>query len=266
MEKNFTQTNLQKKTINELKPILKSLNLSVSGNKNILVQRILSYQNKSNYLNVLPSDIQRQTLFSLDYPDVLNVCDNNSSLCSNKFWVDYIKNHYFIDSRYINLSAQEVAKLSHDILLEFWKKNLYPSWRVLPFIFEVALIDDAPLSAIINRIRTIEEKDTIYSFVAFIKYRINELIDANNSKILRFWSKEWNLIKDLPTDKKELLNYVLATVKIPTLYWSPQGLKELNFDLDLFDTFYNRLPARMGLDLRSYIKIIVFEEFGLLWY
>src|SRR6516225_4732071 len=86
----YTENELKKKKITELKAILKEKKLKVSGNKSELINRISQSQSKFS-LQKLPPDILRLIALNLDVRDILNLCQTNKQyqqyICNNKpFW------------------------------------------------------------------------------------------------------------------------------------------------------------------------------------
>lgn len=90
MESNHTIEELEEKKISELKNILRQLNLKVSGDRQILINRILENQPKFP-LSKLPPDVLRVTALNLPLRDILNLCETNKqyqqAICNSKsFW------------------------------------------------------------------------------------------------------------------------------------------------------------------------------------
>lgn len=266
METNYTPQILNAKTISQLKEISKSLNLSIGGNKNILIDRILNQQKstfkQSNYISSLPTDIQKQTLYSLPYPDVEKIC-NRLGICDDKFWKDYIKNQYFINPIDDRMKYKDIAEDAHEILTRLWKKNIYPSWRVLPFIFEVWLPTKGNLPW-----KDIDElnADVILTFIHFVPDNtIDSLKDFPSSE--KFWGKEIAKIPKAFKSDKDKVDYILKECEIPTAYWTPTGLQDLNFDIDIYNILHYFIDFDDDKDkesLTGHFRILIFKKFGFL--
>lgn len=267
MESDYTEQQLKNKTIVQLKEILKSLHLPLSGNKDVLIKRIL-YQQKStfkqlNYISSLPSDIQKQTLYSLPYPDAEKNC-SCLDICDDKFWRNYIKNQYFINPDNVNMPFKDVAKYAYDILLKFWNKNSYPSWRVLPFIFEVwePTKKTLPLK-LIDKF----SDDGIAPFSIFVPGAKIDKLKADFPLTERFWGKEIEKAEfNFKTDN-EIIDYMLKECESPTAYWTPSGLQDLNFDIDKYFTLnrLTRISDNSKKDLLfGYFRILIYKKFGFL--
>lgn len=259
MEKNYNRYELESKKLVELKEILKSLNLPSSGNKNILIDRIINYQNASfnqaNYISKLPGDIQRQTFYSLPYPDVKNIC-RKLNICDDKFWGNYIQNYYFINPKNTDLPGWQIADMAHDYLLQFWQKNIYPSWRVLPFIFEVLI----PNGKKIN-IQSFPDNKILPFFQLLSGRNVEDLTSTDRGLI--FWEKEISETVKSFKNKIDTINHTLKETEKPTNYWTPDGLKDLNFDIDIYYTIATERDHDIDIDvLHNYFKIIIFKKFG----
>lgn len=258
----YTRQDLQQFSNLKLKGILKSLNLNDTGKKEKLINRIIEEQeNRLLYLNLLPLDIRRKTLFNLDYPDVLNICNTNPHLCKNKFWEDYIKNHYFINPGRITLPAQEVAEYSHKILLEYWKRNNYPSWRTLPFIFEVLIPDGQTYAQIFKNILSLQI-GRISSFSNASDQGHMHVLWSTYRSINRFWGSEYGIRGTMPSENSNIIKWVLKECEKPTAYWTPNGLQNMNFDIDIYYTISNLLPGKIENIITNYFEIIIFKTFG----
>ena len=64
---------------------------------------------------------------------------------------------------------------------------------------------------------------------------------------------------------------MLIKAEVPTAYWTPDGLRDLNFDYDIYYTisaitkeFHPDLYNNVYIDLEGYFTIIIFKTFGFL--
>lgn len=133
---NYTKEELGNKRVNELKEILKNLNLSTSGKKIDLVNRILTSQ--QTYLELLSKSVpiyEGSDYFSLLPKDILNIVE--------KYQIENDINRKILEYLlYDNLTAPKILTGKNKKVLEniFKKYNLdisiLPQQGNTPFVFQ----------------------------------------------------------------------------------------------------------------------------------
>ena len=140
MERNYTKQELGAKKIIDLKIILRNRGLKISGTKADLIDRILADQSELSQstsfpLLNLPKDLQKESLLSLEYNEIVNLCKTNKEsykICNDeRFWKLYAENRGLVkepnDTWKQTAILDYLGKYDHDILNEInWDISTIP--------------------------------------------------------------------------------------------------------------------------------------------
>jgi hypothetical protein len=193
----------------------------------------------------LPREINQKALLNLPYPEAKEKCAE-FNVCDEKFWQKYVDYQYGIKEKFDQLKWSKVAKYAYDIVDELNSHGLYPTFRILPTLFEYVINDKEALNDFYEKFEANNEdslglygladiaEDGIFGSddVEEIRILIRDGIGIDPSKAIK---KELSKLTDLAKAKrvKKYLQDVMKAALKPTTYLTTKGSIELNVDVDV---------------------------------
>lgn len=205
-----------------------------------------------------------------------NLCNNN------EFWRRYIEKNYYIN---IDKNTKEIAYQANKVLIYLFSRNVYPSFRVLPFIFEHLLSvlgdNNRPLT-----LRIILDSIVVENTLLSMNVVGNGLSKVLSGEQLEITERYYNgirsdIISNISEDPilSNLKQFTFTTkqeqqffmdcsdfVLQPTVYLTSEG--HVNIDIDNYDLtkyLYRKfqVSASVLISLDGYLKILLYKEFGI---
>jgi hypothetical protein len=197
----------------------------------------------------LPRDLNIKIILELPYSEAKKKCIFFNVCEDENLWRQYVKYNYFIEKKSDKLSWTQVAEMANEILESMFEKNNYPTFRVLPFLFEYFIKGENEIQEILGQIR-----DNFYN---------NGFVDINSFSDLYYGKPAdkvadkfgENLFPNLPETSNEsdisvgrhndpnpkrhytefewkCATYITDIITKPINYLAREGLVEIEFDSD----------------------------------
>lgn len=179
------------------------------------------------------------TVNTVDTIDTIDTIDNPA------YWIQHLKDEYFITSIPEGRNPQEVASLAKRILNWMFERELYPTSRVLQFA--ITHLPEELISAAVEN-KTPQQLMSIYDFHEGITYDLKKEFPrvpgvtehitfpegGTLSSTTRFTDHlQMHLV--LNSFEKQYWKTILNFVMNPTIYLTPQGPVVVTFDKDRYE-------------------------------
>lgn len=208
-----------------------------------------------------------EVLLNLPYDEVIKTSELDKrirNLCNNEFWQKYIQKHYFI-TRKTNNNNKGIAFYANKLLKDFYSRNLYPSFRVLSFIFECLFNEILTLDDITEIISKCKNK---FLSLEDITNNLTKFKKRNSKRLYKSISMEISNKLSKPGQGKEFFIESIDIILQPTIYLTPDGQIDINFDIDKFDIIHEKYSkfeiSKETLDyFGNYGKILISQIFDI---
>lgn len=167
---------------------------------------------------------------------------NDTSL-TDDYWIQYLKEKYFVNQIPEGKTAKEVAALAGRILQHMFASELYPTFRVLEFA-----IMNLPEAQIFECIEnwTSQQFFGVYCFHEEITHTLKKkfpripgvtdpviLPEGNSTSEMNLFNLTFHVV--FSSFEKKYWKKILDIILVPTVYLTPKGPVTINFDRDRYD-------------------------------
>lgn len=211
-----------------------------------------------SYFSQLPRELNIEAVLKLDYSEARDKCLLIGVCDDEKFWQEYVRRHYLIRAKSERLSYSQVAEMAHDILTALFAKQLYPSFRVLPFLFEHYIVDTRSVNRIMHHIDGMFGDHAFISFYSWSDlFYENRVLDRLADDMLRMLALNFP-ITDQETDirshtvsvvhqqytpfERKFLHVCMEAVTQDTVYLTVNGQQTIPFDIDIMYSIWPDTP------------------------
>lgn len=212
------------------------------------------YHKMSNYLTLLPLELQFQYLYHLNLSDLARLSDFDPAFMSifndDNFWRHYVRYRYDI-TEYGLLTAREVALEIETLLARFSDIGYFVTTRTVSQIFRLAAQYPKLIDKIYEEINKRQDILGLFKpgidkghFIGIDFIETIEGIGVSIDKLLSDISKPSSLDED----------YLAQYLSKPTHYYVNGGIKTINFDVDRYYKLLSFL-YEAGINRRTFEKI-----------
>lgn len=226
----------------------------------------------------LQPELRLEVLLRLPFEEASRQCQLFEACDNEKFWQQYVKQHYFITIKSQSLSWREVANMANDLLSMLFEKDVYPSFRVLPFLFENVFVDARAFHFVFGQWQR-EGLSQVLIGLPFLRDLSDETIRIVDQIIMSVHARlpvsnnpNDFTVRDEPLNAANFyrltkfeLHYRHEVMKIattPTTYLIPGGQITVDLDIDHGDMIWPiDFPAVMSDFIRyTYEQVMIYQQ------